>query len=76
MKAKYIIVNYKEMEIPIVFSPFLQHRDIGYAHNVISAGFCSKASDSWKCWGESITLKIGSRPEDPEILNKMLEYSV
>jgi len=76
-KAKYIIVERNEMDIPIVFSPFLQHADVARGlRNLVSAGFCSKTSNGWECWGGSVSLQINSRPVDAMILNKTLEYDI
>jgi hypothetical protein len=46
-KAKYIIVdNGTGLEVPIVFSPLLQHVDVAGPRSVISAGFCSLNEDA------------------------------
>ena len=80
MKSKYIIVEDHGLEVPIVFCPLLQHKDVAKPYSkVISAGFCSVHKDindvtNWKCWGESISLKLDSRPEDEEVLTKLLAF--
>lgn len=77
MKAKYIIIEHKALEVPIVFSPILQHSEVAGNKKVISAGFCRADEDGvYSVWGESISLKVKSRPEDAEIINKYLEYDI
>lgn len=78
MKAKYIIVECHGLEVPIVFSPILQHNDVAGHRKVFGAGFCHLGIDvnDKRCWtvhGRSISLGINSRPEDAAILNDRLE---
>jgi hypothetical protein len=41
---------------------------------ITAAGFCSRGQDGkFSVWGRSVGLKVGSRPEDVEILNNLLE---
>lgn len=76
MKAKYIIIENMEMEYPIVFNPILKH-DIFSSFKIVSAGFCQRdADDKFVVWGKSISLKLNSRPEDADILNKFLEIEL
>ncbi len=75
MKSKYIILEQSGMEIPVVFSRFLQHEDLAVAlkHRVCSAGFCELGpAGKWIAGGESVSLKLNSRPQDAEILNAHL----
>jgi len=64
--------------MPIVFNPWFAHADIGRAHKVISAGFCSFYVDKdrtvWETWGESVSMNIKSRREDATIIGKYLQY--
>ena len=85
IKSKYIIVEDRGLEIPIVFSPLIQHKDIANPLNlkVISAGFChthcEPGDDSpiiWKTYGESISLQSKSRPHDGQVIDKMLALNV
>ena len=81
-KSKYIIFeNSLGMELPVVFSPLIEHRDIKLndsSFKPVSAGFCLLAQyepyyDS--VWGESVSLRLESRPDiDAKILNKYLQY--
>ena len=83
-QAKYIIFDNGGLEIPVVFSPLLQHNQVasGLHLPVLSAGFCATLSSEtradkpkWICWGQSISLRIKSRESvDAEILNRYLEY--
>lgn len=73
-KAKYIVVDY---DMPYIFPEFINHID--FAHRVTgkpvtSAGFVYVDSEgSYKCYGESISLKLKSNPEaDNKLLNKFL----
>lgn len=73
MKAKYIIIKHDEKEVPLVFSAFLKHDDIVAKKKIISAGFC-KLNDTgkWIVGGHSVSLKLGARPHDAEILDAHL----
>ncbi len=74
-KSKYIILY--EEELPVLFNPIIQHSEIGIMKRVISAGFCSRNDDgTYSVWGESISLKVKSRPEDAKIIEKYLEYDL
>ncbi len=78
MKAKYIIVNELHVELPIVFNPIMDHGNVAaIGMKVVSAGFCRRKADgSFSVWGKSVSLNIGSRPEDAEILQTRLEYDI
>lgn len=77
-KSKYIILQVGGMELPIVFTDLMAHADVARplcAHRgeVIGAGFCYiNDSGTYTCYGESIGLKVASRPEDSDILNRYL----
>ena len=68
--AKYVIVG----GCAIVFSAAIQHKDmVGYNEKCTSAGFVTfdTATDSFgdtivvaKCYGKSVSLGIGSNPEE------------
>lgn len=70
-KAKYVIVNGSA----IVFSAAIQHKDmVGYHEKCEGAGFVTfHYSDEGdyvyaKCYGESISLGIKSRPEKDSLI--------
>ena len=76
MSNKYIVINDGGTEIILHFPPWANHVDI-CREDVISAGFC----DIWvednqmqcSCHGESISLKVKSRPKkDTKLLQRML----
>ena len=64
---KYIMIKVYAGEEPILFPATMTHsimaRDLG--SEAVSAGF---VTPGLKCYGESTSLKIKSRPEDTEIL--------
>lgn len=74
-KFKYIIVEHREMELPIVFSKFFDHRSLVNGQKVVSAGFLSVDKNCFLCFGESVGLKIKSRPAiDSEIIRRDYEF--
>ena len=74
--SKYIIVDNRGLEMPIVFNPILEHRRIAENFGVVSAGWCYRDDQgNFHCHGESVGLKIKSRPEDDPIIEKYLEYN-
>ena len=86
--AKYIIFDNNGLDLPVVFSPLVNHCDMAalISKPVISAGLCrvitipDKVFDTkpaWECFGRSISLNKTARPiEDSEILNNYLEYEL
>ena len=81
IKSKYIILD-DGIGTPIVFSPLVQHYKEAGGRPVVSAGFCDvhvkpdgdNQKIEWFVWGESISLRKKSRPEDAELINKFLRY--
>ena len=70
---KYLIVDNRGVELPIVFNSILSHADVAGTLRVVSAGFCRLHNDLNKTcstWGESFTLKVKSRDIDSEILTR------
>jgi|SRR5580698_3908005 hypothetical protein len=75
MKSKYLIVGIGGMEVPLVFSPFLQHEDVALAvrNPVHSAGFCElDSTGKWITSGKSVSLELDARQNDAAILNEHL----
>lgn len=74
-KAKYIIINKDQ---PVIFSETFLHASVAIAlapnEPITGAGFVEVGIDgSYKCYGESISLKVKSNGEaDSKILNKYL----
>ena len=76
---KYVVVDYQGCELPVIFDPILSHQIVSSRLEMspISAGmirtFPTKNGLKVFCWGESITLKKGSRPEiDAKLIEKRL----
>jgi len=72
MKAKYIIVDDRGLDLAIIFNPILNHSDFKVMAEgigtITSAGFChiligSDLEPTVRCYGDSVTLKLSSRPE-------------
>ena len=79
MRNKYIIINVLGQETPILFPETMSHSTVAYTIGLgtdpVSAGFwtVSPKEDGgveYKAFGDSYTLKIESRPEDSDILNR------
>ena len=71
-KTKYITFDNGLVDTIIIFPEFTQHRAIDLPGKILGAGFISYSDNSWKCYGESISLNVKSRPEDSIIANKQL----
>lgn len=81
MKLKYILTKTGAF---VLFHPVTTHADMakGLYGTPISAGFCHiqtkdfeepmRSTVSVECFGESISMKLKSRPEDGEIITKAL----
>ena len=65
MKLKYVIVDQMYTEVPIVFPEILTHAEVAtwYRSTVVSGGFCYFEDGKYKCYGESISLRVKSRNE-------------
>lgn len=75
--SKYLVVEHYGLEMPIVFNPVLEHRQVAGNMKVVAAGFCWKNDDdSYGVSGLSVSLGLRCRPQDKEIIEKYLEYSV
>jgi hypothetical protein len=83
--GKYIINEIRGIEVAIMFNPLISHDAIGTCHGdrgkTISAGFFGASAAptdedsraiSVSVWGKSVTLKMDSRPEDEELIKKVL----
>jgi hypothetical protein len=67
---KYI--RFKGEPTIILFPDFMAHSDAAKGHEVSSAGFVD--TDTWRCYGESVSLGIPSNPEsDTRVLQLMLQ---
>lgn len=75
MHTKYVIVEKGGLTYPMVFSNLMSHREVANAigGTVIGAGFCHITHDSWRCYGESVILRVSSRgADDSNILDAEL----
>ena len=84
MTAKYVIVDYNGLELPIIFNKILNHSDFKDIGIITSAGFVRiteiKEVETMfdithepvvNCYGESTSLKMKSRGEiDAEIIRR------
>lgn len=72
MKIKYITFDTGLIEAIIIFPEYVMHRDIGIQGEILGAGFIEVIDGQWNCYGESISLKVKSRPEDSKIANNYI----
>ncbi len=81
MQKKYIVVEEMFGEHIIIFSPGLYHKAVAGDMKVISAGFMDIqlgldrppfGIEHIHCYGESESLKVGSRPQEDKILATIL----
>lgn len=74
MKGKYIVFGDAGFPQAVAFSETIVHSDMARAmgaRNVLGAGFFAVVNDRFECYGESISLRIMSRPDqDSDILNE------
>jgi len=86
--GKYIIKEVRGHEVAILFHGVINHCDIGTKGEsrgeTISAGFfrvqadcdgidnCSGPDIDVYVWGESVTLKLGSREEDAKLIKQAM----
>lgn len=78
-KTKYVVIEIDDIEYPIIFPELLQHGDVvdglksRYPYlNVVSGGFIDKEYHT--AYGESISLKVKSRPdEDTDLIKSVLD---
>jgi len=77
-KMKYIIVDNGMYETPVIFGDEIDHGQMaidtfGFGKNVVAAGFVCFSTDGLYCYGQSVSLKLNSRPEkDAAIINRMI----
>jgi len=73
VKSKYLIIERDGINAAVVFSPFLLHQDVAGKSKIKSAGFCKlDVAGNWITFGESISLGCDAKPQDAEILKKLL----
>lgn len=78
-----------ETEVAVVFSDMLDHASVSkvFDGQVVSAGFCAISDEvyednlrfetyqKWNTWGKSVSLGIGSRPNDWEVLTRSINFN-
>ena len=81
---KYLIGNYtptgatRSFELALIFPALIPHHEaalvFGGTANVISAGFLMRkpVSGQYLAHGTSVSLGVGSRPQDSEFINRQL----
>ncbi len=78
MTVKYVtVVNDDGNEAIIVFAPGVKHNTITHRNGkIVSAGFATKSvTGLWFAHGESLSLRLKSRPEeDGVLLNQFFEF--
>ena len=77
--GKYIIVKYMEIETPILFPSFIDHSEMTGDMEVVSAGMFDVSGKDGKiqdiavsAFGQSTTLNRVSRPEDADLIHRLL----
>jgi hypothetical protein len=72
MRQKYICVDNGLCETIVVFSEALKHSDFAMMPvKILSAGFFNP--ETLVCSGKSVSLGIGSRPEDTQIAQRQFK---
>lgn len=71
---KYIIIENNGLEFPILFHQCMQHNIVAsrIGGSVVSAGFWSGNT----AYGESVSLKLKSRPFDTDLIASALRVSL
>lgn len=78
---KYIVLDARGIEQPILFSEALTHKDVaaGFFYPVVSAGFCSMYADQGNVnvsvWGRSDSLNIAGRREDADLIRRAMYFT-
>lgn len=80
-RSKYVVLSIGGIELPVIFSDLMTHADVArplcaQRGEVVSAGFCHINDGTYTCYGESVSLKLKSRPEDSAILNRYLGVTI
>jgi hypothetical protein len=71
---KYIMFKTGDMDTPVIFPNHIQHKDMAANLKMkpISAGFFTEFAGEVVCYGDSMTLDIASRPQDTDIIKRLL----
>jgi hypothetical protein len=75
--SKYIIFDSGGLDVPMVFSPLLEHAQVasGIRLPILSAGFCALDSYEpfWETWGKSVSLGVSSRKHDGVLITQAIQ---
>jgi hypothetical protein len=78
--SKYIIFDSGGLEVPMVFSPLLEHAQVasGIGLPVISAGFCrlDEHEPYYETWGKSVSLGVSSKEFDGILMTDKLHREI
>lgn len=70
---KYVVVEYRGCELPIMFDPILGHNEVTTPGTVLSAGEVVINCNKVCCWGKSLSLGVKSREDvDAELIDKLI----
>ena len=80
MDVKYIVIDHHLTGAAMILFPnFMTHAEVAFSleghGKPLSAGFvrpCQAREGQFQCYGDSISLKLKRRPEDTDILQRML----
>ena len=74
---KYIMFDNGMYDVPVIFSNAEDHGDTARPYlnrgwQVLSAGMIDFSPEGLRCYGDSHSLKVKARPEDSDIVNRMI----
>lgn len=74
---KYIIIDDGLVDTPILFPQWVKHDKMLFDRSVklLSAGFVQIVGSTVEAYGESVSLKVSSRKEDSEIIQRALNWN-
>jgi len=77
---KYIILDDGGLEMPVIFPPHWDHAETAQkfpGREVLSAGFVGRQDGgALYVWGRSQSLNLPARPEDLEIIHRVLDFRI
>ena len=77
MKGKYVILDGYLCELPFIFHNSISHDNFAQALShlgkPVSAGFVDVVDGEVSAHGKSYSLKLGSRPQDSDIIHRLFE---
>lgn len=74
-ESKYVVGMIGGFEAAIVIPETVTHSDVRCIFDeVLSAGFCHYSSDKVVVYGESVSLRVKSRPEDARFVGRAMAH--